>query len=220
MIISPLLGSLYISESADGVKVIKEFDNIAQLLLNESVLTVKAQQYRLVEIEFYYYNESIHPDSFTHKSLEQQAHSQWYLHRYHRKSLVKYEIIQGGFKSGKHKGLDITFGDKKLNTYGGILLRGIVSLSGGDYISGPCRVVNKIMENIGIDEKNMSGLYELLKEKNITNVDQPIYISPSVFEQRDISKKPRVGLTNKMNDTNKAFFISKPYNYFISPFKT
>lgn len=75
------------------------FDRIADLLMNSVAMVVNNQhRYRLVEIEFYL-NGGKHPDVFTHSCKDQQTCGEWYFHK-----------MNGTYKGGSYKGLDITFG--------------------------------------------------------------------------------------------------------------
>lgn len=88
------------------------FDTMANLLLNKSILVINNTEWRISEIEFYYHS-NIHPDNYTHKDENQKRNGEWYFHRQNGKS----------YKGGTYKGLDISCGNE--NNYGGILLRSI-----------------------------------------------------------------------------------------------
>ncbi|MBR7043910.1 MAG: peptidyl-arginine deiminase, partial [Prevotella sp.] len=47
----------------------KDFDTLAKLLLNKSVIRVGNKNYRLLEIEFYLYSSS-HPDLITYPRID------------------------------------------------------------------------------------------------------------------------------------------------------
>lgn len=106
----------------------KHFIRIAYLLLNKVILIVDENQYRLTEIEFYFFNATCHEDPYIHKDEMQLNPNQWYFHG---------------------SGLDITFGDG-IN-YGGVLIRGIKQLNCGDqgFTNGPLRVVKEVFRSFG-----------------------------------------------------------------------
>ena len=117
------------------LKTINEakIQEIARSLLTKYVLVVGDKEYRLAEIEFYI-NSDVHNDKYTHGDLNQKQFAKWYFHRY----------PNGSYKSGTYKGLDITMGDP--DTYFGILIRSIYCAETNEFIDGPCKTVNKILE--------------------------------------------------------------------------
>ncbi len=149
----------------------KQFSAIADKLFNNYILVIQEEKYRLTEIEFYYTNicsEEIeipdhfpleagipymledfhqtgfpHPDPYTHGFGNQHKSDYWYLHS-NGKSL----------KNGNYKGLDLTIGNEGEFSFGGILLRGIRNISGGDYINGPSKVVDRIIQDLKITSIN------------------------------------------------------------------
>ncbi|KAG0284396.1 hypothetical protein BGZ97_008213 [Linnemannia gamsii] len=113
------------------------FDKIATYLMNSVAMVINDKHYyRLVEIEFYL-NGGKHPDVFTHSDKDQMTCGEWYFHK-----------MNGSYKGGSYKGLDITFG--RHNTcFGGILIRGI-QLSNdptATIIEGPCLVVDQVLKH-------------------------------------------------------------------------
>ena len=86
------------------------FTQIAERLMNGSVLMVGNEPHRFVEVEFYYKGEG-HPDPFTHGDALQLETGRWYFHR-----------TAGVYRGGSFKGLDLTFGSG--GAYGGVLIRG------------------------------------------------------------------------------------------------
>ena len=108
-----------------------DFLNIASSLLNENVLLINENYYRLTSIEFYYFDDYNHPDIYSHKHSMQKTTGQWYFHG---------------------SGLDITFGSD--DVYGGILVRGIQSLKEKKYINWPLMCVQELFSNLGsVDNK-------------------------------------------------------------------
>ena len=58
------------------------FQTIADKLINSYELVLNEKHiFRLSEIEFYFYHQTRHPDTFAHRHPEQQHHSNWYFHR-------------------------------------------------------------------------------------------------------------------------------------------
>lgn len=172
----------------------EDFDEVADKILNKSVLMVKGKKFRICEIEFYYTNKE-HNDEYTHCSPEQAKFGLFYFHKY----------ANGTYKNGTYKGMDLTFGNADL--YCGILVRSIYNIDDDEFIEGPCRSVNKILE---LNDKDnvadfMKGKDKIkLYEKN----DQLYLRSTSSLDEEDIYKGPRVGLSNKYPD-----FLERDYRY-------
>ena len=75
--------------------------------------------FRICEVEFYLNCEG-HIDTFTHGDTLQKQNCKWYFHK-----------MNGAYKSGTYKGLDLSFGKPDINAIGGILIRAIM----------PCEVI-------------------------------------------------------------------------------
>ena len=68
------------------------FHTIANKLINEYELVFNDQTtFRLVELEFYFYHELRHPDSFAHRHPEQQHYENWYFHRQGTSATASYK---------------------------------------------------------------------------------------------------------------------------------
>ena len=91
---------------------------------------------KIKEIEFYFKDDN-HPDPFVHGSEEQKTPGNWYFHK-----------KGNSYKEGSFKGLDITFGPKNNNSYGGILIRTLKEDS-NKTLEGPCVCVNYIIDFFG-----------------------------------------------------------------------
>jgi hypothetical protein len=161
------------------------FNEIAKKLLNDSILHVNGIEYKLCEIEFYYHNGE-HKDMYTHCSKEQNEKCKFYFHKFH----------SGTYKSGTYKGMDITLSPNK-DTYFGILVRSIMNIKTNEFIEGPCRVVNKILEHFGCKE-----VYDFVRDKKIPldiyDETTKLYIIDCVGKFNDeIYKGIRIGLSDK-----------------------
>lgn len=131
-----------VDEASDQTQLEKGFNKVAKLLLLQSNLMVANKAYELMDIEFYFYNEKIHPDPYSHSfqyassvRKKQSVTGSWYFHRF--TGIEKYTHTR--------RGLDITYGDGEKDRYGGILIRSIKNLQDGRIISGPSRVVSEII---------------------------------------------------------------------------
>jgi len=124
------------------------FDKIGDIILNKTILKIKTKWFRIAEIEFYFNDGDRHPDPFTHNDTMQYHPNHWYFHK------------KGGvYRGGTWKGMDITLGQSSpIKFSGGILVRSIRELiiakkgskevikEEGEYIHGPSKVVDKILE--------------------------------------------------------------------------
>ena len=169
-----------------------DFDAVADSLLNRYLLIINNQEWRITEIEFYYYSDE-HPDGYTHKDTNQKKSNEWYFHRQNG----------GAFKGGTYKGLDISCGNG-IN-YGGILIRSISR--DNQLIEGPCNVVNKILEITCCD--SISDLVTKITSNIFEN--GLLYLKETFDNKVEIMKGPRVGLTLKQN--KQLDYIYKNYRY-------
>lgn len=105
-----LLSILNENSTCDEIQTV--FSKIADILLCKSHIETSFGKYRLLEIEFYFYNPN-HKDTVTIPRKEDAG--MWWLHEY---------------------GVDISFKSES-NYYGGILIRSILDEDGNKYICGP-----------------------------------------------------------------------------------
>jgi len=162
-------------ETTQTVKEKKEiqtrFDELADYLMNKLCIAVNDKHYRIVEIEMYYYHKDKHADPYVHGYPEQLNCGTWYFHY-----------------SGL--GLDITFGNKEKNIYGGILIRSIKELDENPkYINGPFNVLKEIFPKMTIETGGKGICIEALQEKH-----------QKEFTQKDIYIGKRIGLTKEALD--------------------
>lgn len=119
------------------LKIEESFDRIAKELLLEKGIYINDKIFRFTEIEFYYFNEELHPDEYTHE--HSRAGGQWRFH---------------------NQGIDITLPSQdKID--GGILIRGISVDQ--KYINGPRKVINAFFEAFG---SVINNTHFVLKECN------------------------------------------------------
>ena len=182
------------------------FYPISQLLLSKVSLVVNSIRFRLIEIEFYLYNNK-HTDIFAHKFNCQKMNLHWYFHRSSEK--------EHSYKGGTFKGLDLTCGSD--DSYGGILIRSIMDLSNNKIIEGPCKIVEKILEITKcISIKDLV----LNKMNNDISVHHPLLcLKDDQHSLQDIFRSPRIGLTLKKSDNIelRRHYICQPYRFLIFP---
>jgi len=137
----------------------------------------------------------------------------WYFHRYGSK----------GYKSGTYKGLDLTFGTKLKNLFGGILIRSIQNLSTGELIEGSCNCVTAIFKQFGVSEVNefldkVQKGFDKTKVLDSSNVIHIVENDKAVLKH-EIFKSSRVGLTLKGEEEERFRFIFKNYRFMLWPNK-
>ena len=123
--------------SINPKEVEESFDRIAKSLLQEYVIVINDKEFRLTEIEFYFFHPD-HQDNYTH--VHRQKEGAWRFH---------------------NQGLDITLqGNKEQD--GGILIRG---LKHDKYVNGPGRIIRALFENFGkVDSSNIIQLNKITKQ--------------------------------------------------------
>lgn len=214
----------------------KQFAGIAEILLNNYILHTPKTKYRLVEIEFYYYNQVpinlddedfplygppkyedflfggiLQKDYFTHRHYRQMKNMYWYLHS-------NGEHI----KQGKRKGLDLTIGNEYEFSYGGILLRGIQNMAeSNDYIYGPSTVVERLIQDL--DRNNVNEITDVM-DIPAGGKGNKIFIEEHKQEKEIVYSCFRHGLKikeNKYPEETEAqkMYIDKEYRFFIYPTK-
>ncbi|MFS8158926.1 MAG: hypothetical protein ACMG6E_01695 [Candidatus Roizmanbacteria bacterium] len=163
---------------------------------------------RIIEVEMYYHNEA-HRDPFVHCDEGQLTSGCWYFHRQNGK----------GYKAGTFKGLDITCGDAKNKTFGGILIRSI--MVGKQIIEGPCKVVDWILVNTEIP--TIAELVQTFASEvgSVWDTNGRLYLDVlPERDTRDVHAAPRYGLTLKGADNLhhlKFKYIMKKYRFTTHP---
>jgi len=143
-------------------------------------------------------------DVFTHQDALQESSGKWYFHK-----------SGSGYKGGNYKGLDITFGQ---NGFGGILIRAIEEIKPSEYLEGPCNCVNHILKCNGAKE-----IVDFVKQKNFNlsvSKKSKLYLRKTdTLPKLEVVSGPRVGLTLKKTDGDRAYFIMKNYRFMCQPLK-
>jgi hypothetical protein len=68
-----------IFETTKNISIQAGFDELANYLMNECVLEINNNEYRIAEIEFYYFNKE-HNDIHTHRHKCQKKSNVFYFH--------------------------------------------------------------------------------------------------------------------------------------------
>ena len=152
-------------------------------------------KYRIAEIEFYFNDSNVHPDTFTHGDDLQTKIGKWYFHRF-----------GSTYKVGTYKGMDLSFGKDK--AFGGILIRAISSLgaTGGkqlppnEFIEGPCNTVNRILQH-NCDDGN-GGVLALKEVKDFVVLKD---FKIEALKSEDDAIGSRLYLSHKDTEENKPF---------------
>jgi len=181
------------------------FNDIANKILNERVLSVNGKLYRIAEIEFYLHNEN-HPDTYVHCNQDQLLHKCFYFHKFGN----------GTYKGGTFKGMDITFGDESSDTYFGILIRAIYDIEEKQMIEGPCNTVNRILSDLQYD-----SIIDFTKNKTIMiNNKKLSLIKDKNLKEKTIWVAPRIGLSNKYPEYRQNLYRYVIYKNLIKKEKT
>jgi hypothetical protein len=171
------------------------FDEIAVCLLRQTKIVTPKDHFYLREIEIYFFEKENNPDPYTHKNKRQSEFGEWYFHRFT-------DITT--FLNSNRNGLDITFGSKAKNIFGGILIRKMQNLKTDEIIVGINRVVRKLIENIG--EENVNEIALGIGQKAF-NKDQLLHLEVDENNySMPIYKTQRNGLTFKEDELSKKYF--------------
>lgn len=159
------------------------FKKIANLLLNEYKLIINNSEFEITEIEFYYQDKVNHNDTSLHANEEQKNSNTWYVHT----------VGRGG--------LDITFGDG-IN-YGGILIRGLKCIESNEYIDGPMKVIDKILEVLSISYKELQIKLNRI-ESSVVKIEKKQKTNKLLYQGA------RIGLVQLDNE-----FLVHPYRFIV-----
>lgn len=180
------------------------FGPAADYLLNKTKIVVGDQALRITEAEFYYFDEETHPDYFAHRDPLQLAFGRWYFHR-----------MDGSYKAGSFKGLDISFGDG--TAFGGVLIRGLEKPD-GDLIDGPSLCVDHLLATGGFAK--VALMDEAIAERPVWDQESPLtLVDTDEFDAKEVYRSSRVGLTLKRSfpGSNMPYYITRPYRFLTEP---
>ncbi|MBI2280898.1 MAG: hypothetical protein HYU68_09450 [Bacteroidetes bacterium] len=127
----------------------KKFAEIADKLMNNFVIRANRKDFRLAEIEFYLHEKEKHEDDFIHSKIIKDKPN----------DSAKHQIKMGCWYF-HYSGIDLTFGDKNNNRFGGILIRSIIPLEDEiKPIIGPLKLKNHLLNQY----ENISQSRDFLK---------------------------------------------------------
>ncbi len=140
-----LLSELNADSTIDCIE--STFSKIANILLFKSYIKAEENEYRILEIEFYFKNKN-HDDDVTIPRTTDKG--MWWLHEW---------------------GVDISFNSNKKDYYGGILIRSILPIKGNDdkreVICGPRNCCWELFYSSALEQNAMPQI--------ITNEEQSNY---------------------------------------------
>lgn len=185
-----------------------DFGWCADRLMNHMALNLNGHLYRIVEVEFYLYQDDDeyykypHCDVYTHCHPNQHEYGMLYFHRTSRSPDANY-------KGGTYKGVDITYGGNDPSQYCGCLIRSIADMTDQSIIiEGPCKVVDKMLELYNtINIKHIVGRHGIDVQTYLTVYDHP--------DQKMIFDSIRVGL----NPVKSKEYYNKHYRFLIEPLR-
>lgn len=119
--------------------------------------------------------------------------------------------------------MDVTFGCSTGGGHGGILIRTVQQISTGEIIEGPCRIVDEVLRQQGVD--SLVALHQSWKGNTSAFTNPTLYFvhadsgksTPPSSGQPILIKSPRVGLTLKQDGATRPKYIMKPYRYTAVP---
>ena len=165
------------------------FTEIAATLQHQLVVRTESKTFRITELEFYYHSRN-HPDPYVHKGAEQLKHLHWYFNQ--------------------ATSLDLTFGDRDTNSFGGILLRGLQLLSTDPtdevtpsypYLMGPQLLTRALVASWG---SALQGATYLGLEENPSPTEAPAAAW----------RTARVGLSFRPDEEDQARpYLARPYRF-------
>lgn len=173
----------------------ENFNDIANLFLNRTLLLVDDIIYGFCEIEFYLNNKD-HDDQYVHCSQDQKQYGKYYFHKHKN----------GVYKNGTFKGMDITLGNNE--SYCGVLVRSIYNFRENKMICGPCNVVNEILRVYDMD--NLNKLCNNNESLDVLNNKWRLHIRDNMAKNEEIYHGPRIGLSDKYEK-----YKNKRYRYCI-----
>jgi hypothetical protein len=179
----------------------KQFQSIADTLMNSTILMIGGKEHRLAELEFYLKDDA-HPDTFTHCDDQQKESGQWYFHK-----------MGKGYKGGSYKGLDITFSKRG---HSGILIRALMEIATGKYIEGPSLVVDHVLALTKAED-----IMALTKKENfswdctLNTTDLYLKEDTKRLEKKTLFSCGRVGLV--LRTDNHSLYVLKPYRFLTFP---
>ena len=172
-------------------KIQNDFLRIADEILNHHILQISQVKFRILKIEFYFYNHSNHKDENTHALKYKRAQqrqllkNQWYLHKITINPKCTY------------KGIDYTFGNGK--NYGGILIKEVINID-----------TKQIFSQSKFIDELISILKPSTKEDFIKIIEQEnkLHFKKEKLEIFPIQQSKRKGIVHKsFQNSNYAFSI-------------
>jgi len=115
--------------------------------------------------------------------------------------------------AASYKGLDLSFGQAD-GAIGGILIRSIEDINTGAYYEGPCICVNTILTLNKFGTNDVKGI--VADDDFSLDVGKGTRLTLKYSEklsQRTVVSSPRVGLTLKVPDDEKPYYIMKDYRF-------
>ncbi|RHZ78522.1 hypothetical protein Glove_162g82 [Diversispora epigaea] len=189
----------------------KTFKELASfLILNTRLHIPQNRIFTFVELEFYLKDEkNDHCDSYTHGHEQQLTAGEWYFHH----------VGKVGYRGGSRKGVDITFGSRDRNIYGGILVRSIKDYWSNQIVEGPCLVVETILDSCGYRENGgIKEMVEVCWENKLGIIkDYPNFNGKVFLTMDDESTKvepPEPANTRRWYKRRKVDDVEVPLSYY------
>lgn len=177
------------------------FVKVAGKMMTEVLVSSPSGMYWLDEMEFYFYDSQKCRDVYAHCHPRQLGFGNWYFHRY--RSL-------NGFRRFSRNGLDLAFGSRKTERYGGILFRAITHVTGDRKIEGINRTAKALIEGLGAPAVDRLAFG---KEITVFDMEQPLHLTCAPEKRTgEIVASHRKGLNPKVD----RGFWEKQWNFRFS----
>ncbi|KAI9252841.1 hypothetical protein BDA99DRAFT_540836 [Phascolomyces articulosus] len=125
------------SSEATRVHYEDHLGRIARSMMEDYDLVMGGKRYTMLEIEAYLTAPNHgHADPYCHGHPRQKRAGYWFFHM---------AGMSESFRGGSRKGVDITIGNPKHNSAGGMLIRAVLDQSTNKVVEGPSLLVDEIL---------------------------------------------------------------------------
>jgi hypothetical protein len=191
------------AQTLDDARIDAWFAAVADRLLNGTRVWVGGKPHRFTEVEAYYHGAE-HPDRFAHRDPVQLEQGRWYFHR-----------MNGAYKSGSFKGVDVSFGDGV--AHGGFLIRGLEKPD-GSLVDGPSLCVDHMLDATGAG--TVPALDKAIGPRPAWTAELPLRLEwADDLPRREVFRSGRVGLSLKKSrpGSDLVKYICRPYRFLSEP---
>ena len=218
MTIEELKKLMRISADASKERIMQTFDRIAEVLMNGCVIKFQNEEYRILDIEFYYYNKN-HQDISVHPRYSEALC--WYINDFggidlnFESKISKKVVVKNDKWSYKYELTDESY-------FGGILIRQLQRKSDNVIFDGPWKVAD-LFRILDATSQRQSNPVLILKELPPIDFMKPEKRYNLLGSKKDPKAKADYNLQECFTDvsdslklkleTELASFADSPYRY-------